>query len=77
MVDQGLLTLGTHRKIRSRFQILKPLKAGAETAALAAELHAEAQQLELGELQRLDSVLHLLCSPGISHGKAVTLQHSL
>jgi ATP-dependent DNA helicase RecQ len=69
MADINLLTMGASRKIRSRFQVLRRPESAAATAALAAELHAQAQQLEERELQRLHAAWTLLCTAG---GRAIS-----
>jgi ATP-dependent DNA helicase RecQ len=69
MADINLLTIGASRKIRSRFQVLRRPESSAATAALAAELHTQAQQLEERELQRLHAAWTLLCTAG---GRAIS-----
>jgi hypothetical protein len=69
MADINLLTMGASRKIRSRFQVLRRPESAAATAALAAELHTQAQQLEERELQRLHAAWKLLCTAG---GRAIS-----
>ncbi|CAM9613880.1 unnamed protein product, partial [Discosporangium mesarthrocarpum] len=60
--DDGLIITGKPGKIRSRYKILRYPTSSEDIEQIAVKLHQEALKLEERELERLQTVVEILCS---------------